>query len=43
MRISTGSGEISLDELQPAGGRAMPARDYLNGTQLAAGTPVGMS
>jgi len=43
MRISTGSGEISLDELQPAGGRAMPARDYLNGNQLAAGTPVGMS
>ena len=43
MRISTGSGEIILDELQPAGGRAMPARDYLNGNQLAAGTPVGMS
>jgi len=41
MRISTGRGEIILDALQPAGGRAMPARDYLNGNQLAVGSAVG--
>ena len=43
MRISTGSGEIILDELQPAGGRAMSARDYLNGNPLATGSAVGTS
>ena len=43
MRISTGRGEIILDALQPAGGRAMPARDYLNGNQLAVGSAIGAS
>ena len=43
MRIGTGRGEIILDTLQPAGGRAMPARDYLNGNQLAVGNTVGVS
>ena len=43
MRVSTGHGEVILDELQPAGGRAMPARDFLNGNQLAVGSAVGAS
>ena len=43
MRVSTGGGEVILDELQPAGGRAMPARDFLNGNQLAVGSAVGAS
>ena len=37
MRIATGDGEIILDMLQPAGGRAMPARDFLNGTPVQPG------
>lgn len=40
MRMATGDGVLVLDELQPAGGRAMPARDFLNGTPLTAGHPV---
>jgi len=41
MRVATGDGEIILVRLQPAGGRAMPARDFLNGTPIPAGDPVG--
>ena len=41
MRIATGSGEIILTSLQPAGGRAMPARDFLNGTPMTVGEAVG--
>jgi len=41
MRITTGSGEVILTSLQPAGGRAMPARDFLNGTPMTVGGPVG--
>ncbi len=41
MRIGTGGGEIILDELQPAGGRAMSARDFLNGNPLSVGSAVG--
>ena len=37
MRIATGNGEIILDLLQPAGGRAMPAHDFLNGTPVQSG------
>ena len=37
MRVSTGDGEIILDMLQPAGGRAMPVRDFLNGTPIQPG------
>lgn len=40
MRIATGGGEIILVSLQPAGGRAMNARDFLNGTPIAAGGPI---
>jgi len=41
MRIATGDGEIILATLQPAGGRAMPARDFLNGTAIPVGGLVG--
>ena len=37
MRIATGDGELVLDQLQPAGGRAMPSRDFLNGTPIETG------
>ena len=40
MRVATGGGEIILARLQPAGGRAMPARDFLNGTPMTVGGPV---
>jgi methionyl-tRNA formyltransferase len=43
MRVATGDGELILAILQPAGGRAMPARDFLNGTPIPAGDPVGPS
>ena len=41
MRIGTGDGEIILDEVQPAGGKAMPARAFLNGNPIAVGGTVG--
>ncbi len=37
MRVAAGDGEIILDMLQPAGGRAMPVRDFLNGTPIQPG------
>ena len=40
MRIAAGDGEIILDMLQPAGGRAMPARDFLNGTPVRQGSLI---
>ncbi len=40
MRMATGDGVLVLDELQPAGGRAMPARDFLNGTPVQPGSLV---
>jgi len=40
MRIATADGEIILDMLQPAGGRAMPARDFLNGTPILQGSRI---
>lgn len=41
MRIGTGSGELILDEVQPAGGKAMPARAFLNGNPVPTGSPIG--
>lgn len=41
LRIGTGAGEIILDDLQPAGGRAMPARAWLNGNPLSVGNRIG--
>jgi len=41
MRIGTGAGEIILDDIQPAGGRAMPARAWLNGNPLPVGGSIG--
>ncbi|MGC6453986.1 MAG: methionyl-tRNA formyltransferase [Candidatus Puniceispirillaceae bacterium] len=41
MRVATGAGEIILTSLQPAGGRAMPARDFLNGTPIPVGGLLG--
>ena len=40
MRIATGAGEIILDQLQPAGSRAMSARDFLNGTAVETGSLI---
>ena len=40
MRIAAGNGEIILDMLQPASGRAMPARDFLNGTPVRQGSLI---
>ena len=37
MRVTAGDGEIILDMLQPAGGRTMPVRDFLNGTPIQPG------
>lgn len=41
MRIGTGGGEIILDELQPAGGKPMSARAYLNGNPVPVGATIG--
>ena len=41
MRISTGEGEIILDEIQPAGGKPMSARAWLNGTPIPVGGALG--
>jgi methionyl-tRNA formyltransferase len=43
MRISTGAGEIILDEVQPAGGKAMSARAFLNGNPLSVGSAIGVA
>ena len=40
MRIGTGAGEIILDDIQPAGGKAMPARAWLNGNPLSVGDSI---
>ena len=42
MRIGTGAGEIILDEVQPAGGKAMSARAFLNGNPLSVGSAIGV-
>ena len=36
--VSTGSGEISINELQLEGKRRMNSRDFLNGHQIEDGT-----
>ena len=41
MRIGTGDGVLVIHELQPAGGKAMPARAFLNGHPIAIGDMVG--
>jgi methionyl-tRNA formyltransferase len=41
MRIGTGGGEVILDELQPAGGKPMSARAFLNGNPVAVGSALG--
>lgn len=43
MQVATGDGVLVLDQLQPAGGRAMPAHDFLNGTPMTPGNPVAAS
>ena len=43
MRVGTGTGEIILDELQPAGGKPMAARAFLNGNPVSVGSPVGVA
>ena len=43
MRIGTGAGEIILDEIQPAGGKVMPARAWLNGNPLPVDSAVAMA
>ena len=41
MRIGTGDGVLVIHELQPAGGKSMPARAFLNGHPIAIGDMVG--
>jgi methionyl-tRNA formyltransferase len=43
MRIGTGAGEIILDEVQPAGGKAMSAHAWLNGNPVSVGTAIAMA
>ena len=43
MRVGTGAGEIILDEVQPAGGKAMSARAFLNGNPVSVGSPVSVA
>lgn len=38
LRVATGSGALEILELQPAGGRAMPAGDWLRGQRGIVGT-----
>ena len=40
--VCGGSGRLQAREVQPAGKRAMPARDFLNGARLHVGTVLGM-
>jgi len=40
MRIGTGAGEIILDDIQPAGGKVMSARAWLNGNPLSVGDSI---
>lgn len=39
--VATGSGALAIDELKPAGKRAMNAADYLRGARLAVGDRLG--
>ena len=41
MRIGTSDGVLVIHELQPAGGKSMPARAFLNGHPIAIGDMVG--
>jgi methionyl-tRNA formyltransferase len=39
--VATGAGALELQDIQVAGKRAMPAGDFLRGTELAVGTLMG--
>ena len=39
--VCGGPGRLRAREVQPAGERAMPARDFLNGARLRVGTVLG--
>ena len=41
MRIATGDGGLVIHELQPAGGKTMPARAFLNGNPITIGDLMG--
>jgi methionyl-tRNA formyltransferase len=41
LRVQTGAGVLRLTQLQAAGGRALPAREFLNGVRLTAGERLG--
>lgn len=41
MRIATGDGGLVIHEIQPAGGKTMSARAFLNGNPVAIGDMVG--
>ena len=43
MRVGTGAGEIIIEEVQPAGGKAMEARAFLNGNPLSVGSNIGVA
>lgn len=39
--VQTGTGVLSIQRLQAAGGRALPVREFLNGTPIARGDQLG--
>lgn len=39
--VQTGQGQVLVDEVQPAGGKRMPARDWVGGARVAAGQMLG--
>lgn len=41
IRVQTGRGTLLLTRLQLAGGKVVTARDFLNGTRLSPGEPLG--
>jgi methionyl-tRNA formyltransferase len=41
VNVQTGTGVLNLQQLQVPGGRALPARDFLNGTPIRVGDRLG--
>jgi methionyl-tRNA formyltransferase len=41
LRVQTGSGVLELIDIQPAGRKVMPAREWLKGAKLSSGTVLG--
>ena len=41
LRVACGAGALTIEELQPAGGRRMAARDFLRGRRIESGMRFG--